>query len=134
MRWPAPENQKPPEGHYQFRLNREPELKQIKGTKLDGTPYESRKVVIYARALGEHGEFSVVDSFVPWDDRYAALLSALGVEHSKDIEVSGSIFEGDIVHEADKKDPTKSWARIANIKIREDVLAGPDPEDDDIPF
>jgi hypothetical protein len=124
MKFPAPENVKIPEGHYKFRLNREPELKKVRYTK-DGIEKEFVKVVIYATGLNEEGEFKIADAFMPFEDRYTELLAALGVEHSKDVDVAGSTFEADIVHEPDKKDPLKSWPRIAHIMTK---------PDDDIPF
>jgi len=130
--WPKPEKSFAPEGHYSFRLNKEPELKKF--TKKDGQ--ESRRLVIYAIALGEQGEFSVIDSFVPWEKRYSDLCAALGVEHGRDIQMAGAIFQADIKHEPRKDKPGEFAARITNIIIPEDKkeLQDKTKEGDDIPF
>ncbi len=127
--WPEPEKAKIPKGHYQFRVNREPELKKFTYRDKIGNEKEGRRLIIYAVGLGKEGEFSVVDSFLPWEDRYRDLCQALKVEHGRDIEVSGITFEAEIKHEPTKKDPTKLYPRIVNIvvPIKED-------EGDDIPF
>jgi hypothetical protein len=132
MQWPKPENRKIPEGHYQFRLNREPELKKFPFKDKHGEDREGRRLIIYAIGLGDEGEFSVVDSFLPWEDRYADLCAALGVEHGKDIQVEGSIFEADIKWEPQKNDPTKTWPRIVNIVIPKEFKSK--SEGDDVPF
>ena len=125
--WPEPEGRRlPPEGSYSFRLNREPDLK--KATDRKGREY--RRLVLYAIALGEDGEFPVVDSFLPWEDRYGDLCKALGVEHGRDIAMEGSTFKADIRHEADREDPNKLYPRIDKIVVPEDG----DGPDDDIPF
>jgi len=128
MKWPEPENQKIPEGHYQFRLNREPELIPIKITDKDGNKRDSRRLKIYARGIGDEGEFGVVDSFVPWEERYADLCKALKVDHGRDIVMEGAVFEADIVHEADPNNPLKSYARITKIVVPAEG------EGDDVPF
>jgi hypothetical protein len=114
-----------PEGHYRFRLNREPELKAFTYRDRNGKEQEGRKIVIYAIGAGEKGEYPVSDGFLPWEDRYDDLLKALHVEHGRDIQVEGSIFEADIKYAPDKKDSSKSYPHIVNIVI---------PEGDDIPF
>ena len=125
--WPKPEARKlPPEGPYEFRLNKEPELKKFPYKDKQGNEKEGRRLILYAVALGTAGEFSVVDSFLPWESRYADLCAALKVDHGRDIEVADSIFKAEIKHEKDKSDPEKIYARIVNI-----VVAEPD---DDIPF
>jgi hypothetical protein len=131
--WPKPENEKIPEGHYQFRLNREPEFKKFPYVK-NGIEKEGTKIVVFAVGLGEKGQFSVRDEIVTWDPRYADLCSALHVEHGRDIQVAGAVFEADIVHEPDRKDPTKSWPRMANISGSGDGPATAEGEGDDIPF
>ena len=128
MRWPEPENKRIPEGHYQFRLNREPELVPITITDKDGNKRESRRLKLYYRGVGPQGEFGGVDSFVPWEERYSDLCKALGVDHGRDIQMEGAVFEADIVHEMDKDDPTKEYARIRNI------IVPAEGEGVDIPF
>jgi len=122
--WPVPGNELAPEGHYSFKLNKEPDFKK---EEKEGRGYV--RIVLYATALGTEGNYRVVDSFVPWDPRYTDLCKALGVEHGKDIFMAGGIFEGDIKHEEIKG---KTYARIANIVIQVDI---PDKDDGiDIPF
>jgi hypothetical protein len=132
MRLPAPQNEKPPEGHYQFRLNREPELKKFNYTDKNGASKEGVKVLIYATALGSNGQYSMVDGFLPWEPRYPELLATLGVKHSEEVELAGAVFEADIKYQADKKDPLKSYPRIVNITKQGDMP--PDEGGDDIPF
>jgi len=134
MKWPEPERKRIPEGHYQFRLNREPELVPITITDKDGNKRESRRLKLYARGIGEPGEFNVIDSFVPWEDRYADLCAALGVEHGKDIQMEGAVFEADIKHEVNKDDPTKVYSRIINIVVSNDVPRVTDDDGVDVPF
>lgn len=131
--WPEPENRKAPEGHYEFRLNREPEILKFTYHDKNGNEKESRKVKLYAVAAGPAGTFPVIDQFLPWEGRYSDLYKALGVEHSKDIEMEGSTFEADIKHEPDRKDPSKSYVRIVNIKVPDDK-PGAGEGGDDIPF
>jgi hypothetical protein len=134
MKWPEYEGKaKIPEGHYQFRLYKEPELKAFTYTSKDGIEKSGRKVVLYAIGLNETGSFSVIDNIIAWEERYRDLLDALHVEHGKDIDMEGAVFEADIIHEADKKDPTKSWPRIVNIRPCGDVPSAQGIADD-IPF
>jgi hypothetical protein len=130
--WPPPGNQLPPEGHYSFRLNKEPALK----TYRDKNDKEGKRLVIYAIALGEKGEFAVTDSFMPWETRYADLCAALGVEHGRDITMAGAIFEADIKHEPRKDKVGEMSARIVGIKVPKPPEPEPMPEEggDDIPF
>jgi len=122
--WPPPGNELPPEGHYSFKLNREPDIKK---EEKDGKGYI--RLVLYVTALGTDGNYRIIDSFVPWDPRYTDLCKALGVEHSKEILMEGAVFEADIKHEEFKG---KTHARIANIVVQVDI---PDKDDGiDIPF
>ena len=132
--WPEP-RRVVPEGHYQFRLNKEPELKKF----TDSKGQENRRLVIYAIAISEHGEFPVVDSFVPWEPRYAALCQALGVEHGRDIAMAGSVFEADIKYEPRKDKPGETWPRITKIVVPKTDEEPPLPDEpseggDDVPF
>ncbi len=107
MKWPEFEGrEKIPVGHYQFRLNREPELKAFTYKNKDGEEKQGRKVVIYAVGLNDTGSYSVRDNIVAWEERYRDLLEALRVEHGKDIEMEGAVFEADIVYEADQNVPS----------------------------
>jgi len=125
--FPAPQT-KIPEGHYQFRLNKEPILDEKigKGGKKFST------VTIYAIGLSEEGEFYIIDNFLPWEDRYADLLAALGVDHSAEVEVVGSVFEADVVHVPDQRDSTKTWPKLKNI-TSSDREPGDDIGEDDLP-
>ena len=123
--WPKPEGfELIPEGHYEFRLNKEPELKGFKYT-VDGTEKEGRKMVIYAVGLNGSGEYRIREAIATFDPRYKELCDALKVEHGRDIQMEGSIFEADVKHEADKSNPTKVYPRLVNITSK---------GDDDIPF
>lgn len=124
-----PGGERIPAGHYSFRLNREVEVKLFDGKDKNGNPAKHRKYIFYMIGINEAGEFSHIEGLVAWDPRYAQLLAALGIEHSKDVEVSGSIFEADIEYEADPKNPIKSYPHLKNI-------LGKATDDDgiDIPF
>jgi hypothetical protein len=122
--WPVPGNELPPEGHYSLKLNKEPDIKK---EEKDGKGYI--RLVLYATALGTDGNYRFVDSFVPWDPRYAVLCKALGVEHGKDIKMEGAVFEADIKHEEIKG---KTYARIANITVQDDIPSK--TEGDDVPW
>ena len=125
--WPKPEGRKlAPEGRYEFRLNKEPDLKAFTYKDKQGNDKEGRRLVLYAVAIGDAGEFPVIDSFLPWEPRYEDLCKALHVEHGRDIDVADSIFKAEIKHEKDKADPDKTYARIVNIVVAEEA--------DDIPF
>lgn len=127
MIWPEPENKRIPEGHYQFRLNHEPELKAFKYTNKDGEEKEGRKILLYVVGANSDGTFPHREEIPAWDQRYADLCAALGVEHGRDIQMQGGLFEADIKFEADRKDPMKSWPRICNIVVK-------DKDAGDIPF
>ena len=137
--WPDAEKTKAPEGHYSFKITREAEIK----TFTDSKQKKNHRIILATQACGPDGTYYVTDSFVPWEPRYADLKAALGIEHaSGNIEVLGMVFEADIKHEPDKADPTKSYARIANIVIPPDPKQGTLPSEeteetdpgDDIPF
>ena len=133
MKFPEAEKQRIPVGHYEFRVNREPDLKVIEVKGKDGEVRPSRKVVLYVVGINSTGEYRHVESFVPWDERYADLLAALGVEHGSDTDVVDVIFEADIEHVPDKSDATKTWARLKNIVPKgEGPVVG--DKDGDIPF
>ncbi len=134
MRFPEPEKQRIPEGHYQFRVNREPELKAIEVKGQDGQKRPARKVVLYVIGINPEGEYRHSESFVPWDDRYADLLAALGVEHSVEIEVTDTIFEADIEYVPDRLDPTKKWPRLKNIRSKGAAQVTDKDIEGDIPF
>ena len=123
--FPEPEGFKLiPEGHYQFRLNKEPELQKFTYTDKDGNQKEGRRLKVYAVGLNSDGEYLMTDTIAVFEQRYAEFCAALGVEHGKDIDVKGAVFEADVKHEPSKKDPTKAFPRLVNITGK----------GDDIPF
>ena len=125
--WPKPEGfELIPEGHYEFRISKEPELKAFTYTK-DGVEKEGRRMIVYAIGLNDQGEFGIRDAIATFDPRYRELCDALKVEHGRDIQVSGSTFLADVKHEADKSNPNKVYPRLANITAK-------NGGDDDIPF
>ena len=135
-----------PEGRYKFTIAKEPEKRRHNA----GTEREFVAVTFFFRVNGDSRTHQ--ESIVPWDDKYRDLLLAIGGEedekgevHLSDmVDIVGKSFEADIVHEPDKDDPQKSWARIANIKVTDserDPLFDDDvpppngePGDEEIPF
>lgn len=132
--WPKPENTIIPEGHYQFRLNREPEFRKFPYHDKTGAEKEGSKIILYIRGIGDTGEFSHVEGIPVWDSRYAKLCEVLDVEHGRDILMAGSMFEADIKHEADKRDPTKVYARLYGIAKAGAPLGAEPDEPSDVPF
>lgn len=132
--WPESENKRIPEGHYSFKINKEPDLKSFTYTDKNGNEREGRKLILYAVGLNDTGQYQVSDGFLPWEPRYDDLCKALNVEHGRDISVAGTLFEADVVHQADKKDPTKAYPRLINIRGLGDAPSANDVPDDDIPF
>jgi hypothetical protein len=133
--WPSPQAGIPPEGSYAFRVTKEPDIKEFDYTKKDGSEHIGKRLVLYVEASNETGTFNVVDSFIPWEPRYADLCAALNVEHGKDIHVSGRTFLGEIIHEADKKDAKKIYPRIIKIKAGdEDTPFSGEDDESEIPF
>jgi len=119
-----------PEGHYDFELKKPPE----KRRRGEGEKSFISVMFVFRVTGGDmENERQHTESFVPWDERYGQILAALGGKkdasgkcHLSDSvdDIVGRGFEADIVHEPDKDDPKKKWARIANIKSL----------DDDVPF
>ena len=126
--WPEPENKLIPEGHYQFRLTKEPEFRYFDYTS-NGVAKKGTKIILVVRGIGDNGEFSHVEGIPVWDYRYANLCEVLGVEHGRDILMAGCGFEADIKHEADKKDATKMYARLCGI-VKAGAPLGAGPEGD----
>ena len=123
MKWPEPKKGTP-EGHYTFTLNPEPELfKSERG---------SLRIAFSFTAMP--GNISHKESFFPWEDRYEDLCKVLSVEHGKDIRMDGASFDGDIIYEPSKQDPTKSYARIKNIRPAGEFCPKTGDGDGDIPF
>jgi hypothetical protein len=111
-----------PEGHYQFRLNKEPVLQKFTYKDGQGESKEGRRMIVYAIGLNENGEFPIRDNIAVFEPRYRELCEALKVEHGKDIQVSGAVFEADVKHDASKTDPTKTFPRLVNITSKDDDL------------
>lgn len=121
--FPEPEGFKLiPEGHYSFRINKAPVLKGFTYKDKEGTEKEGRKLILYAIGLNSDGEYQVSDGIVVWEPRYRELCEALGVEHGKDINVVGAVFEADVKHEPDKKDPMKAYPRLYNFTGKSDDI------------
>lgn len=117
--FPEPEGFKLiPEGHYEFRVNKEPELQKFQYTDKDGNSKDGRRLKVFAIGLNAQGEFPISDMIAVFEPRYRELCEALGVEHGKDIAVTGALFEADVRHEASKKDPSKVFPRLFNITAK----------------
>lgn len=126
--FPEPEGFKLiPEGHYEFRINKEPELQKFSYTDKDGNQKDGRRLKLFAVGLNDQGEFLITDTIAVFEPRYRELCEALKVEHGKDIAITGAMFQADVKHETSKKDPTKVFPRLANMMPKNGV-------EDDLPF
>ena len=127
------------EGHYSFKVTKEPVV-----NKTDGKKWLVVKFDI-TDAEGNTRPYS--DVFFPNNEKYHKLLFCAGAQpDEKGIphlskmdtrELVGIEFEGDIEHIADKKDPTKIRDTITNVIIPgEKALRAKDAEDEDdeVPF
>jgi len=135
-----------PEGHYDFKVVDEPEQRR--------KTYNDRKTGAERETLYLLVPFSARDSetgrtlkhreaFFTHEKRYKDLLLATGgvmkpdgnIEPPDSVDMVGKRFKARIAHEADKRDPSKTRARIQDIVSQsapdEDV---PPPGEDDIPF
>ena len=139
---PDHEKTRIPEGHYTFQIISEPEKR---GHTSQATGKKFISVHFKFKAVNANGEsFHHSESMLVFEDKYADLLMALGATEidgklsGKTIEPIGMMFEGDIVHEPDKNDSSKTWARIINIRgIEEEVPFKEEVEDipdDEVPF
>ena len=144
MGLPPYEPQQVPEGHYRFKVMAEPEKKK-KTSPVSGNDFIT--ILFSFKITDEDGNVRYhKESLVPWTDNYRDLLLAFGAKPDKkgnvhlgdETEIVGKEFEADIIHEPDKDDPRKSWSRIANIKLDDDI---PPPEkikepeeEDEVPF
>lgn len=132
MKLPPYESQLLPEGHYRFKVSDEPEVRKN----------ENGKIYIIFKFIASDGVVTrqYRDVFAPWEERYRDLLLALGAKRDEKGKISltqdpiGKVFEADIVHVIDPKDPTKTRDKIANIMVFDDVPISEKSEDDDIPF
>ena len=134
MGLPPYEPQQVPEGHYRFKVMAEPE--KTKRTSKDGNDFISVKFSF--KLMDGLGNIRYhKESLVPWSDIYRDLLLAFGAKPDKkgtvhlgdEADIVGKEFDADIIHEPDKDDPKKSWSRIANIKL-EDQMDVPPPEEE----
>ena len=122
---------KHPEGRFEFMIKEEPEKRRHNS----GTEREFISVKFTFRTRDSMGEIRThIESIVPWDEKYRNLLLALGGEEDEKgevhlnemVDIVGQTFDAEIIHEPDRDDSSKSWARIANIKI-------PERDDEDVP-
>jgi len=145
MSLPSYQPQRLAEGQYTFTISKEPEQRKHSGAKQDFV-----SVTFFFRAEDSYGNTkSHVESLLPWEPRYKDVLLAIGGVEDEQGEVHlhetedivGKSFTAEIVHEEDKKDSSKTWARIANIeppggREEEDVPMpnGSGEADDEVPF
>ena len=143
---PDSESIRIPIGSYRFQIMKEPDAR--KKTGQSGKKFTS--IFFNFKAINEAGgKFEHMESILAFEDRYNDLLLALGAEEingrlsGKTVDPVGMMFNADIVHEPDKNDSTKTWARITKIKPIMDESAEvdhqkeietPSEEDDEIPF
>lgn len=141
--WAEP-GRKYTEGHYTFRIEKEPVFEPFSYlNKKSGQFQQGKRVVLSLLAMSDEVEFTFEEKIPVWDDRYTALLKALNIEHlvqdGADVEVAGEKFEGELKYVADPKRPGRSWPHIVNIKVpEEERKTTADDEvplgEDDIPF
>jgi len=140
-RLPDYEPKQLPEGTYEFTLKQEP----IKRRPSSEADFVVVKFVFKVTGKGINSARQHMESLLPWDVKYGQLLLALGAKRSEDgrvhlsesVNIIGKSFTADIVHEPDKEDPRKKWARISNIRIPYEESSNLDEDDidqDDIPF
>lgn len=119
-------------GNYTFKVSENP----FKGVWAGGTPYYEWVFVTTV-----NGEFKEHKEKVPvW--KMGPLLRALGqLETEPDVfdwdteEVQGLEFDAEIILEADRKDKSKTYPRLANHrKVGSAVAVAKKPEDDEVPF
>ena len=141
MGLPTYEPQQVPEGRYKFQVIAEPE-KRKKISPKTGTEFVT--VLFSFKLTDEDGNVRYhKESVVPWIDTYRDLLLAFGAKPDKkgnvhlgdEVAIVGKEFEAEIVHEPDKDDATKSWSRVANIKLGDqDDVPPPEEPEEDLPF
>jgi len=126
-----------PEGHYKFQIVAEPEKR---GHVSQATGKKFVSIHFKFKATDADGEvFDHSESMLAFEDKYADLLMALGATEikgnlsGKTIEPVGMMFQGDIAHEPDKNDSSKTWARIVNIQDVDNQMAAALKNDDEIP-
>ena len=110
-----------PEGEYRFIII---DYEKKKHPRADGGVSVTVKFTFKVESPGG-GSRRHIESIACWEDRYGDLLMAIGgVKDEKGIahlsetnEVIGSSFKAAIIHEPDKDDPTKTWARVNDIRV-----------------
>jgi len=146
MALPPYQPQRLPEGQYTFIISGEPELRKFTGTNKDFVT-----VKFFFRVEDATGNVrNHMESFLPWEPRYKDILLAIGgteddqgaVHLHETGEIIGKRFTAEIIHEEDKKDSSKTWARIANVELPEQKkeeeaptsMSSDNEPEDDIPF
>ena len=128
---PSYQSRKLPEGRYTFKVSKEPEKVRKHGAQGDFI-----SVTFFFKVQSPNGDVrDHRESILPWDDRYRDLLLALGGEEDETgnvhlnemIDIVGKKLEARIKHEPDRDNPEKSWARIADIEVKENQ------EEEDVP-
>ena len=137
---PDPTSNLVDEGHYSFKVTKEPEVRKTGNSKWLIVTFDITDVD------GNTRRFS--DVFFPSDEKYHKLLFAAGAEadekgvpHLSNMdtgELVGAEFEGDIEHIADRKDATKIRDTITNVTLRgeKESRVGniEEAEEDEVPF
>ncbi len=139
MGLPPYKPQQVPEGPYRFKVMAEPEKTKRKSS--GGNDFVSIKFSF--KLMDELGNIRYLkESLVPWNPCYRDLLLAFGAKPDKkgnvhlgdEANIVGKEFDAEIIHEPDKDDPNKSWSRIANIKLDDDVPPPEEEPDLEVPF
>lgn len=134
MSLPPSQSRKIPEGAYVFTVSEAPTKKKHNS----GMENEFVTIAFLFRVEDSSGNtYKHRESLIPWIPVYQDILIALGGElddkgnaHLGDSEEAlvGRSFGAEIIHEPDRDDSTKTWARIANVEP-------PEPkEDEDVPM
>ena len=131
-----------PEGEYRFVIT---DYEKKKHPRADGGVSVTVKFTFKVELPGGSPRRHI-ESIACWEDRYGDLLLAIGgtkdekgIAHlSETNEVIGSSFKAAIIHERDKDDPTKTWARVNDIRIPYQMPdidpARNDQEEEDVPM
>lgn len=110
-----------PEGEYRFIIT---DYEKKKHPRADGGVSVTVKFTFKVELPGGSPRRHI-ESIACWEDRYGDLLMAIGgvkdekgtAHLSETNEVIGSSFKAAIIHERDKDDPTKTWARVNDIRV-----------------
>jgi len=135
------------EGFYHFTVSGEPEVRRSRTKDTQGKSKETLNVKVKLLVTFPDGRnTSHTEVFFVHEQRYRDFLLAMGCEKGPDgrihtpesFDVVGKTFEAELIHEPQKSDPSKIWARVVNFKLGadadSDVPAPGDVTDDDIPF